>query len=98
TLRALAGDIPWRLTSLEPVVLFLGFGDSSVNWEISVWGGDPWRLPQLRTDLGQRVWDALKAADITIAYPQVDVHFDASPEDGLRIASEPKARESAGSS
>lgn len=97
TLRDLAGKVPWRLSSHEPVVLFLGFGDSSVNWEVSVWGGDPWRLPQLRTDLGERVWSALKEADITIAYPQLDVHFDRPSADGLSLVRGPSdPRESAG--
>ena len=36
---------------------------------------DPWRAPRLRSTLNEAVWWALKDAGITIAYPQLDVHF-----------------------
>jgi small-conductance mechanosensitive channel len=54
----------------------MGFGSSSVDWEVSVWMNDPWRVRRARSDLNQAIWWALKEAGITIAFPQVDVHFD----------------------
>jgi small-conductance mechanosensitive channel len=52
------------------------FGDSSVVWEVSVWASDPWRAPLTRSDLNKAVWWGLKDAGISIAFPQMDVHFD----------------------
>ncbi|MEN0068441.1 MAG: mechanosensitive ion channel domain-containing protein [Myxococcota bacterium] len=84
TLRKVARNVPWRTSTLEPVVLLTTFGPSSVDWEVSVWGDDPWRLPVLQTDLAERIWRGLKEAGITIAFPQVDVHLGTMPE--LRLA------------
>jgi len=62
----------------EPsLVLLLGFGSSSVDFEVAVWTRDPWRARILTSDLSFAVWDALKKAGIVIAFPQIDVHFDA---------------------
>lgn len=77
--RVLEGEvkkIDWRKMDREPVVLLTGFGDSSVDWEVSVWIDDPWRIQQLRSALNETIWWALKDAGITIAFPQLDLHFD----------------------
>lgn len=56
------------------------FGNSSVNFTIGVWISDPWDQRPLKGALHRAVWDALKRNDITIAFPQLDVHFDQPPE------------------
>jgi potassium efflux system protein len=68
----------WRTTGSEVQVLMVGFGNSSVDWELAIWTNDPWSMRLSLSELHKRVWDAFKAARITIAYPQLDVHFDAS--------------------
>ena len=73
--KASAG-IAWRDSGRDSVVLLHGFGTSSVDWEVSVWIQDPWRMQALRSQLNEVVWFALKDAGITIAFPQLDVHFD----------------------
>ncbi|MEO0325408.1 MAG: mechanosensitive ion channel domain-containing protein [Myxococcota bacterium] len=55
------------------------FGDSSVNWLVTAWTHDPWEAPDFTSQLYRRIWDALAEAGITIAFPQLDVHFD--PQD-----------------
>ncbi len=75
-LVAAAEGVPWRLPDHEPVVLLREFGDSSVNFEVSVWVNDPWRVPRMHSELNQVVWWALQDAGIVIAFPQMDVHFD----------------------
>ena len=60
----------------KPVVLMREFGDSSVNFEVSVWTGDPWTAPQTASELHEAVWWALADAGIVIAFPQLDIHFD----------------------
>jgi len=52
------------------------FGDSSVNWEISVWIDDPWRVRSRRSELNEAIWNALADEKIVIAFPQLDIHFD----------------------
>jgi len=70
-----AEHVDHRAAQMEPVVLLREFGDSSVVWEVSIWTSDPWRSPRLRSTLNEAIWWALKDAGITIAYPQLDVHF-----------------------
>ena len=75
-LGSVARSLEGRHDEREPVIYLADFGDSSVVWEISVWLADPWRGPQARSDLNKAIWNGLKDAGITIAFPQLDVHFD----------------------
>lgn len=69
-------EIPWRHPSMDAVVLLKGFGDSSVDFELSVWVDRPFERSLSQSDLNEAVWFALKDAGITIAFPQLDVHLD----------------------
>lgn len=61
----------------DDFLLFLTeFGNSSVNWEVAVWIDDPWERRVHESALYEAVWHALENAGITIAFPQLDVHFD----------------------
>jgi small-conductance mechanosensitive channel len=86
TLERVASAIEWRVKDREPVVFLLEFGDSSVNWEVSVWIDNPWRVRRLRSDLSEAIWWALQEAGIVIAFPQLDVHFDSPVVEALRRA------------
>ncbi len=68
--------LEWRSKQHEPTVLMREFGNSSVDFSISVWIDDPWRKYRRLSDLHEAVWFALKEAGVTIAFPQLDVHFD----------------------
>ncbi len=76
TLEKTAREAPWRSQNREPVVLLTEFGDSSVNFEVSVWIENPWEVRSLGAKLNEAIWYALKEVGVTIAYPQLDVHFD----------------------
>jgi len=76
-LEDMAASLNWRNTALEPQVLLLSFGSSSVDWEVSIWSDDPWASRRDLSRLYEATWDALNHAGVTIAYPQVDVHLDA---------------------
>lgn len=54
----------------------VGFGTSSVDFEIGVWSDSPWEMPILRSELLMEIWRALKASEIVIAFPQLDLHLD----------------------
>ena len=66
-----------------PLVLLQGFGSSSVDFEVFVWIQTPWDLQLRASELRKVIWSGLQAADITIAFPQLDVHFDHEVTDQL---------------
>ena len=76
TLERVATELEWRSSEVEPVVLMRTFGSSSVDWEVSVWIEDAWRIGRQLSQLNEAIWWGLKEAGIVIAFPQVDVHFD----------------------
>lgn len=77
-----ATGVAGRSDTRDPVVVLHSFGDSAVNWEISVWSSHPWTAPGTRSDLNKAVWFALADAGITIAFPQLDVHIDRATGSG----------------
>lgn len=62
----------------EPVIFLEDFADSSVVFRVCAWLSDPWASARFSSDLRFAVWRALKKSEITIAFPQLDVHFDAA--------------------
>ncbi len=63
------------LNDPEPQVVFLAFGESSLDFELRVWTADMTRRPGvLKSDLYFAIWDRLKAAGIEIPFPQRDLH------------------------
>ena len=76
-LTKVAEDIHDETTGESPQVLLIGFGTSSVDFELAAWTRDPWRSRGLVSEMNFAIWHGLKDAGIVIAYPQVDVHFDA---------------------
>jgi small-conductance mechanosensitive channel len=58
-----------------PDVVFLGFGDSALLFELRVWTRRYIQVPKVfLSDLNYRVWDALRDAGIEIPFPQRDLH------------------------
>ncbi|MDH3330599.1 MAG: mechanosensitive ion channel [Desulfobulbaceae bacterium] len=76
-LEKTARDIPWRTREPEPRVLLQDFGDSAVIFGIYLNVNDPWKQRVYMSDLRKAIWFALQDANITIAFNQMDVHFDA---------------------
>ncbi len=74
----------WRSMDRDPIVLMTEFGDSSVNFEVSVWMDNPWRARRTRSQLNEAVWGALKEAGVTIAFPQLDIHLDPAVSESLQ--------------
>ena len=88
-LREAGGSVHERILSREPIVLLLEFGSSSVDFEVSIWAEDPWAARMTRSALNMAIWRHLKDAGITIAFPQVDVHFD---RDERRVPTETSSK------
>jgi small-conductance mechanosensitive channel len=84
TLEQAAHGVEGRLADRDPVVMMTGFGDNSVNFEVSLWMNDAWEAKPTLSRLHQAIWWALKEKEIGIPFPQVDVHFDTPVVEGLR--------------
>jgi small-conductance mechanosensitive channel len=76
TLETVARELPWRSSFREPVIQLVGFGSSSVDYEVSVWVEDPWRVRHYKSAVHEAIWTAFQDTGITIAFPQLDVHLD----------------------
>ncbi len=85
TLRAVTERAEWRSQRRSPVVVLLGFGSSSVDFEVSVWIDDPWEYRSARSRLYEAIWWGLKEAGTVIAFPQLDVHFDPVVTQAARV-------------
>lgn len=73
TEAAMSVDI--RSKAKDPAVVVLDYGDSSVNWQVRVWA-DRDKFLDVRQATIRAIRRSLDAADITIPYPQMDVHLD----------------------
>ncbi len=73
-LAGVARANPGVLPEPAPVVLFLGFGDSSLNFQVRAWTARFEEWVRTRSELGLAVHAALKEAGIAIPFPQRDVH------------------------
>jgi potassium-dependent mechanosensitive channel len=63
------------LTTPEPSALFLGFGESSLDFSLRAWTDDFDNYLSIKSDLTLAVHDALYANDIEIPFPQRDLHL-----------------------
>jgi potassium efflux system protein len=72
-----------------PEAIFKGFGDNSLDFELRVYikGIDNW-WPMLH-ELNIAIDNAFKDAGVTIAFPQRDVHLDATGPLEVRVVEEP---------
>jgi len=64
------------LTKPEPQTRMLAFGDSGINLELRLWLDDPEDgVGSVKSDINLAIWKAFKQHDITIPFPQRDVHL-----------------------
>ena len=71
-----ARNISWRLPEPEPRVLLQDFGDSAVVFGVYLNVDEPWKQRVYMSDLRKAIWFAFIESKITIAFNQVDIHFD----------------------
>lgn len=79
TLQRVGEQMGWRAPKKTPIVLLLGFGDSAVNFELSVWTQNPWERQFHLDEMNEAIWWAFKEQSIVIAFPQLDVHLSPEP-------------------
>jgi len=72
-LETVAQANPDILRKPAPQGLFMGFGDSSINFELRAWTDqfDDW--PRVRSELASAIYDAIYAAGMTFPFPQREV-------------------------
>ncbi len=59
----------------EPQVLFRGFGDSSLDFDLLVWIAYPPQQFQIKSDLYFRIEEILRDHNVEIPFPQRDLHI-----------------------
>lgn len=77
-LERAARELDGGAENREPAIFLEEFADSSVVFQVCAWLSDPWASARFASDLRFAVWRALRQSEITIAFPQLDVHFDAA--------------------
>ncbi|MEB3177927.1 MAG: mechanosensitive ion channel domain-containing protein [Nostocaceae cyanobacterium] len=77
-LLAAAQTYPDILKTPPPDVLFTGFGDSSLNFELLVWTTEPSQQFLLKSELFFRIYEVLSERQIEIPFPQRDLHLRSS--------------------
>ncbi|WP_127715909.1 mechanosensitive ion channel family protein [Halobacteriovorax sp. HLS] len=66
------------LKNPEPKVFFEGFGDSSLDFSLSVWIDDIWEQRKILSDIRFKVDQNFREQDIVIPFPQRDLHIKKS--------------------
>lgn len=66
---------PEVLATPAPIVFFLGFGDSSLNFELRVWINEPMNQYRIKSDLFFRIEELFREHQIEIPFPQRDLHL-----------------------
>jgi potassium efflux system protein len=66
---------PQILSDPAPQALFVGYGDSSINFELRAWTAEFDDWPQVRSALAAGVYDAVRAAGMSFPFPQREVRL-----------------------
>ncbi len=74
-LLAVANGSPRALKHPAPVAVFMGFGDSSLNFSLRSWAATFEDSFTVRSEISVAVNNALKEAGIEIPFPQRDLHL-----------------------
>jgi len=70
-----ADEHPKALKDPKPELFFVGFGDSSLNFELGVWSSESTISPRrFRSDLFFAIEKKLRESGIEIPFPQQDLH------------------------
>lgn len=84
-LRRVASENESVFNDPEPLALFRGFGDSSLDFELRVFM-DPSNVLDVPSALHVAIYAALHEASIEIPFPQRDLHVRSMPGDGTPTA------------
>jgi small-conductance mechanosensitive channel len=85
-LESVACANPGVLKNPPPQCLFVGYGESSINFELRAWTDqfNNWRV--IRSELASAVYDAVYAAGMSFPFPQREVRVLGEPEAKKTVA------------
>jgi small-conductance mechanosensitive channel len=90
-LLEVAAEHPRVLKYPSPTALFMGFGDSSLNFRLNIWSATFEDFFGLRSEVNVLVNDRLKSEDIEIPFPQRDLHLrTVDPDAGSAVSGKPQ--------
>ena len=75
TLAACAKGQRWVAPTKAPQVLFLGFGESSLDFELRIWTTDADHRLEVSSRINQEIDRRFRELGIEIAFPQRDLHL-----------------------
>jgi potassium-dependent mechanosensitive channel len=91
--QALLLDVASKIEGISlvtpPAVLFVGFGESSLDFVVRVWTDDFDLGADIRSELALDIHAALKAAGIEIPFPQRDLHIRSVAPEALAPTVQP---------
>jgi potassium efflux system protein len=87
-LLRVAGESPDVLADPAPQVLFKDFGESSLDFELLAWLGDPRQENPAASELRFAIDQAFRGEGVEIPFPQRDLHL----RSGLPAPPGPDAR------
>lgn len=59
----------------KPIVRFISFGESSLDFELFFWSESIFRVGEIQSDLRFKIDELFRAGGVTIPFPQRDVHI-----------------------
>lgn len=68
----------------EPAIFFMGFGASSLDFQLFVWVDDPLNGLRVTSDLYFMIWNEFEKNGIEIPFPQQDLHLRSAPWEELQ--------------
>lgn len=78
-LLRIAAENPDAIQDPAPDVLFLKFGDSSLDLDLVVWTGVPDNQGRMRNKINYAIYEAFAKEGIEIPFPQRDLHLKTTP-------------------
>ncbi|WP_336344685.1 mechanosensitive ion channel family protein [Halalkalicoccus ordinarius] len=88
-LLSIAADVTGVLPSPQPIVLFRGFGDSALRYELQVFISHPLREPRVVDDINREVQQQFAENDIEIPFPQREISLR-DDDDSLKDGGQPR--------
>ena len=54
------------------------FGDNAIDYKVIMWIGSPVRIDAVKSDVTQVIWHAFRSHDISMTFPDIEIHFNDS--------------------
>jgi potassium efflux system protein len=89
-LEGVARANPRVLQDPPPQALFVGFGDSSINFELRAWTDEFQQWRQVLSELAVAAYDAVHEAGMTFPFPQREVRLLQDLEAGAAASPQPE--------